>query len=221
MRPQRNVDVIFSVDSSADNPDTFWPNGTSLVATYERFSSGGDTTFRNGTSFPAVPDVNTFVNLGLNTRPTFFGCNDSAEINAQTPLVVYIPNHPYVYMSNVSTFDMTYNMTERNAIITNGYDVATMGNGTLDSTWPTCAGCAVLIRSLQRSGTDIPDVCQQCMRDFCWNGTRSSDTPAPLNYTYALANQVIDVKSAGEALSASGWTAVVVAAASGFAMAML
>lgn len=220
VRSQRNVDIIFSIDSSADDPNTFWPNGTSMVATYERFNQGDDT-IANGTRFPAVPDVNTFVNLGLNTRPTFFGCNDSAEINAQTPLVVYIPNHPYVYYSNVSTFDMTYNMSERNAIITNGYDVATMGNGTLDSTWPTCVGCAVLHRSLLRTGTDIPDVCQQCLRDFCWNGTVNSDTPPPFNPTYALANQAINVQSAGIALSASAWTAVVVAAASGFAMAML
>lgn len=63
IQPNRGVDVIFAVDSSADTPYN-WPNATSLVATYER-SLGN---FANGTHFPPVPDQNTIINLGLNTR---------------------------------------------------------------------------------------------------------------------------------------------------------
>ena len=54
------------------------------------------------------------------------------------PLVVYLPNSPYSYYSNVSTFQLEYKNAERNGIVQNGYNVATMGNGTLDATWPTC-----------------------------------------------------------------------------------
>ncbi|KAJ4167409.1 Lysophospholipase 1 [Fusarium falciforme] len=72
---ERQVDVIFAVDGSADTT-THWPNGTALVATYQR-SSGGISTQNN--EFPKVPDQNTFVNLGLNKRPTF-----SVAIQAQT-----------------------------------------------------------------------------------------------------------------------------------------
>lgn len=212
IEPRRNVDVIFAIDSSADIPvggssSANWPNGTSMVATYERYS--GNNSLANGTQFPAVPDVNTFVNLGLNNRPHFFGCNSSAEINSDTPLIIYIPNAPYVFNSNVSTFQLSYNMSERNAIINNGYDVATQGNGTLDSQWPTCVGCAIIQRSLERTGTTVPDVCQTCLRNYCWNGTRDSSTPPPYTPTFAL--QETSIKKSGSArigLTAPGATAI-------------
>ncbi|KAH7327419.1 lysophospholipase catalytic domain-containing protein [Rhexocercosporidium sp. MPI-PUGE-AT-0058] len=169
IQPQRAVDVIFAVDSSYDT--TYgWPNGTSLVATYERSLNA---TIENGTAFPSIPDQNTFVNLGLNNRPTFFGCN-SSNMTGPAPIVVYIPNAPYITLSNVSTFDPEYNNTQRNLIIQNGYEVATLGNGTLDAQWPTCMACAVLSRSLERTGTTVPSVCNSCFERYCWNGTTDS-----------------------------------------------
>lgn len=178
IQPDRRVDVIFAVDSSADTvaPSAAgWPNGTSLVATYQRSLN---VIMENGTVFPSIPDQNTFVNLGLNTRPTFFGC-DTSNLTGPAPLIVYIPNHPYVYNSNVSTFTLSYNNTERNAIIENGYDVVTMANGTVDKQWPTCVGCAILSRSFNRTGTTVPEVCTQCFDRYCWNGTINSTTPNP------------------------------------------
>lgn len=189
IQPTRFVDVIFAVDSSADT-DSFWPNGASLVATYERSRNK----ISNGTSFPAVPDINTFLNLGLNARPTFFGCN-SSNTTGPTPLVVYIPNAPYVYLSNVSTFDPAYNNSERDAIVANGYAVATLGNGTVDSQWPACVGCAILSRSLGRTKTSVPEVCQQCFNRYCWNGTVNSTSPAP--YQPKVVLTAINVKSSG------------------------
>jgi lysophospholipase len=178
IQPFRHVDVVFAMDSSADTiaPHALnWPNGTSLGATYARSLNES---MQNGTAFPAVPDTNTFVNLGLNTRPSFFGC-DPGNLTGPAPLIVYIPNFPYTYNSNVSTFQMSYNNTERNAIIQNGYNVATMGNGTRDAQWPTCVGCAVLSRSWDRTGTRVPDVCRQCFDRYCWDGTVNTTTPAP------------------------------------------
>jgi len=179
IQPERAVDVIFAVDSSADTaapqPAANWPNGTSLVATYERqFLPIG-----NGTVFPSIPDQQTFVNLGLNNRPTFFGC-DASNMTGVSPLVVYLPNAPYSYLSNVTTFDPEYNDTERNAIINNGYNVATMGNGTSDAQWPTCVGCAILSRSFGRTNTPVPDVCNACFRRYCWDGTLNTTAA---NYT--------------------------------------
>lgn len=130
------------------------------------------------TAFPAVPDVNTFVNLGLNTRPTFFGC-DSSNLSSPAPLIVYLPNAPYVYNSNLSTFDLDYNDTERNAMVLNGYNMATQGNGSINDQWPTCVGCAILSRSLERTGTNVPDVCRRCFNRYCWDGTVDSSTPGP------------------------------------------
>lgn len=170
LQPSRAVDVIFAVDSSADTPHN-WPNATALRATYDRSLSP----IANGTLFPPVPDANTFINLGLNSRPTFFGCNPSnfslKPSQSVPPLLVYIPNAPYTAHSNVSTFDPSYTNDERNAIIRNGFDAATQGNGTLDAQWPVCVACAVLSRSLWRSGTPVPAACNDCFSRYCWNGT--------------------------------------------------
>jgi lysophospholipase len=193
IQPGRNVDVIFAVDSSADT--TFnWPNGTALVTTYERSQS--DVSIANGTAFPSIPDVNTMVNLGLNNRPTFFGC-DSSNITSEyiAPLVVYIPNAPYIIRSNVSTFDpQEFNDTFRNVIIENGYDAATMGNGTVNAEWPACVGCAIISRSLERTGSQVPELCAQCFRDFCWDGTLNSTMPA--NYNPPLKLEEVGITSA-------------------------
>lgn len=167
IQPPRAVDVIFAIDSSADTTNN-WPNGSSLVATYERSQNAA---MENGTGFPSIPPTQTFVNLGLNSRPTFFGCNASNFTTAPPPLIVYLPNSPYVYNSNLSTFDPSYNSSERNAVIENGYDVATRGNGTGDSQWPVCVGCALLARSLDRTGTAYPAACNSCFETYCWNGT--------------------------------------------------
>ena len=178
IQPTRNVDVIFAVDSSADTK-YFWPNGASIIATYERSLSN----ISNGTAFPSVPDNNTFVNLGLNQRPTFFGCNSSNFTHSKTipPLVVYLPNSPYNAFSNISTFQLSTNDTQRDAIILNGFNVANMGNGTRDESWSTCVACAILSRSLERTKTQVPQACTRCFSRFCWDGTVNSTLPATYN----------------------------------------
>jgi lysophospholipase len=202
IQPQRNVDVIFAVDSSADTvpPTTSaqnWPNGTSLVATFQRTSN---VTMQNGTAFPYIPDTNTFVNLGLNNRPTFFGCDASNTTGKGiSPIVVYIPNAPYVFQSNTSTFDkLAYSNEERNAMIQNGYDVATMANSTMSGfeDWSTCVGCAVISRSLSRNGENVPDACKQCFTKYCWNGTLASNAPTP--YFPGMKLEALKIKSGVE-----------------------
>lgn len=220
IQPERAVDVIFAIDSSADtvqptNSAENWPNGTSLVATYERTSNE---TMQNGTAFPHIPDQNTFVNLGLNNRPAFFGCNASNSTgDGISPIIVYIPNAPYVFFSNTSTFaKLDYNNSERNAMIQNGYNAATIANGTLGGfeDWPTCVGCAIISRSLERTGQDVPQVCQQCFTKYCWNGTRASDTPEPyfpemkltaLNIQSGVGRFVPNIVGLAVAVAVSGW----------------
>lgn len=241
IQPNRHVDVIFAVDSSADTTDSIpangsapgWPQGISIVDTYERSLSD----IANGTAFPAIPDVNTFFNLGLNNRPTFFGCNAS-NITGQAPLVVYLPSKwklstlpilpkkltstadaPYVYNGNTSTFQMSYNDTERDAIILNAYNGATQGNSSLDAEWPACIGCAVLARSLDRTNTPLPDICTRCFDNYCWNGTTDSSTPAPYVPSFKLTNDVVQVTSgAGSMYSRSVVLAVGTALFAGLTM---
>lgn len=205
IQPARHVDVIFAVDSSADTT-SYWPNGTALVATYQRsLNSSGQA---NGTSFPSIPDQNTFINLGLNTRPTFFGCN-SSNTTHMTPLIVYLPNFPYTYQSNVSTFNPSYNTSQRDSIIFNGYNLATLGNGTKDAQWPACVGCAILSRSLERTRTAVPDVCKQCFSRYCWNGTVDSANPPPYQPGYAL--NITTIKSAASGTRTAGGVVVTIA----------
>lgn len=205
IQPNRNVDVIFAVDSSADTIYN-WPNATALVATYQRSLAD----VANGTAFPSIPDQNTIVNLGLNTHPTFFGCNTSNITDgANVPLLVYIPNSPYITFSNVSTFTLETNNSYRDALILNGMDVATMANGTLDDTWATCVGCAILSRSLERTGTPVPDACTQCFERFCWNGTLDSSEPPP--YEPIPVSGQINIESRATTRSVS-WAAAAVAA---------
>jgi len=188
IQPAREVDVIFAIDSSADT-NYNWPNGSALVSTFQRNTAS----IANGTVFPYVPDTNTMINLGLNHRPTFFGCNASNVTSDYTvPLIVYIPNSPYVTFSNVSTLDLTYNNSQRDAIILNGYNVATMANGTIDTDWPTCVGCAILSRSLDRTRTTVPDACTRCFNKFCWDGTLNSTEPPA--YEPSLALKPVDLR---------------------------
>lgn len=169
----RKVDVVFSVDSSADTNNS-WPDGASPIATYERSIQG----ISNGTGFPVVPGKNTFLNLGLNTKPVFFGC-DSKNTTDESPLIVYLPNFPYSFKSNISTFQMTTEEDERSAIIQNGWNVVTQANATRDKEWPVCVGCAMLARSFERTKTQVPDKCKQCFTRYCWNGTLDEREPAP------------------------------------------
>ena len=145
-------------------------------------------------AFPSIPDENTFFNLGLNNKPTFFGC-DASNLTGPAPLIVYLPNAPYVYNSNISTFDLSFNDTERNDVVLNGYNLATQGNSTVDSQWPTCVGCAILSRSLDRTGTSVPDVCKQCFDKYCWNGTMDSRQPA--EYKPALKLDAVNATTSG------------------------
>lgn len=175
---QRAVDVIFAVDGSADTTYN-WPNGTAMVATSTRLQQAHDPQLFG---FPPVPDYRTFINLGLNRRPTFFGC-DGADAGGGAggggggPLIVYLPNTPYTYNSNVSTFDLSYSPSERDAIVGNAYNVATQANGTVDAAWPACVACAVLARSFARAAAEVPAQCGDCFARYCWNGTTNSSDP--------------------------------------------
>jgi lysophospholipase len=185
---ERAVDVVFAVDSSADT-NFSWPDGQSMQATYERSLEP----ISQGTGFPAAPGRSTFINLGLNARPSFFGC-DSSNVSDPHPLIVYLPNYPYLYQSNITTFTLSLNNSERDAIIQNGWATVTQLNGTRDEQWPVCVGCAMLHRSFERTNTTVPEACAQCFDRYCWNGTIDESDPG--TYAPEIFGQPIDVASA-------------------------
>lgn len=79
----------------------------------------------------------------------------------------------------------------RDAIVLNGYNLATQGNGTLDQDWPACVGCAILSRSFGRTNTTAPAICSRCFDRYCWNGT--VDTRAPAQYMPSMKLKAIKV----------------------------
>lgn len=189
-QPQRKVDVVFAMDNSADT-NSSWPDGASLVATYNRqFGSLG-----NGTHFPYVPDTDTFISNGLVGQPTFFGCNitnltslyvndtkkslgNSSDDGVNVPpVIVYIANSLHSYNGNTSTFKLSYDTDERDQVITNGFNVMSQNNGTLDSEWRACVGCAIVLREQQRRGVTPTEQCQKCFTKYCWDGSTTSSKP--------------------------------------------
>lgn len=193
IQPQRKVDVVFAYDNSADTTQS-WPAGLSLIKTYQRqFLEQA-----NGTIFPHVPDSNTFRNLNLTSRPTFFGCDarnlsslvvlnmtntsDPASSIYDSPLVVYTANRPFSYWANTSTFDMSYDERKKRNMIRNGYEVALRLNGTLDSEWMACVGCAIVRRQQERQNIEQSEQCKRCFERYCWDGTLDTSEPN-VNFT--------------------------------------
>jgi lysophospholipase len=87
----RNVDFILAVDGSADTSHS-WPNGTSTIYTNLRLNTVLESSHQKFPPIPATSD--DFVSMGLNLRPTLFGCDPVSASNPEYPLVLYLPNAP-------------------------------------------------------------------------------------------------------------------------------
>ncbi|KAK9461145.1 lysophospholipase catalytic domain-containing protein [Lipomyces oligophaga] len=201
LQPERGLDIVFALDNSADTSSN-WPNGSSLVSTYQRQF------FRKtNTVMPSVPDTSSFVNLGLIDRPVFFGCNstDFADSDSIPPLLVYLANAPYTYMSNSSTLTLQFVTSQIAGLITNGYNMATQGNSSLYEDWPACIACAIIHREVERRGIAPTSQCQQCLNDFCWNGETEdrSESNSTDNRTYIIGNGVFIPETTSTLLSSS------------------
>lgn len=173
LQKEREVDVIFAFDNSADTQNG-WPNGSALVNTYKRqFTSQG-----SGMSFPPIPTPDEFVQLHLNERPVFFGCdaNDLNDLDHVPPLVIYVPNAYHSFKSNQSTFKLAYNERERLGLIRNGFEATTRGNLTEDARFRACVACAIMRRQQERLVEPLPDECSKCFADYCWNNKASNVT---------------------------------------------
>ncbi|SCU80860.1 LADA_0B09912g1_1 [Lachancea dasiensis] len=173
LQEDRDLDVIFALDNSADTED-YWPAGLSLIATYERQFGPQGKDF----AFPYVPDVDTFVQHGLNSKPTFFGCEASnmTDLTRTPPLIVYMPNNRQSYNSNTSTFKMSYDSAQRMQMFQNGFEAVTRNNLTDDSGFAGCVACAIMKRKQESLNMTLPSECTQCFQDYCWDGKTASSS---------------------------------------------
>jgi lysophospholipase len=197
---ERGVDTIIAIDSSADNV-YHWPNGSSLVQTYEGSLDPGQ---NNTVPFPPVPSIETFINLELNARMTFFGCPNESNPNSSPlegtnpyPMIIYIPNIPVSFQTNTSSFQFVYSNDDVQGFIDNG-----MGQLTHDNSTKTCLACGLMQRTFARRKQQLPTVCQECLDRHCWNGQRNDTKPAIYNppvpparaASAAVATTEIDMK---------------------------
>lgn len=145
------VQVLIVNDNSADTIDNY-PNGTEILTTYQQAQIAGLT------RMPPIPPVSTFVAQGLNKRATFFGCNDPKQLT-----IVYLPNTNYTTNSGIPTSKVRYSVTESDAMVGNGVEIATQGG---DAGWAVCLGCAIVMKT----GQMLPDGCRACFEKYCFNG---------------------------------------------------
>ncbi|KAI5795688.1 lysophospholipase 2 [Geopyxis carbonaria] len=146
LHPARRVDFILAHDAGA------FPDGSALWNTSIAAAAAG-------LPFPPVPRT---VDI---RRPTFFGCPPAP---AAGPLLMYLPNAPWSWWTNTSTFQLRYAASEVAGFLRNGR--ALVSQGGRDPEWPACVACAVLLRERQRRGEDVGDQCRRCFRRYCWDG---------------------------------------------------
>ncbi|ODV80849.1 FabD/lysophospholipase-like protein [Suhomyces tanzawaensis NRRL Y-17324] len=193
----REIDIILAYDLTADVSN--FPNGTTLYHSLKRFHNKNSsfvlpsfhstppnsTTTHIKSVFPEVPSQKQIVKLFLNQRPVFLGCDVAkdypiigelllnstvvAKDEVLPPLIVYTTNADYGYLSNTSTFQLSYTPKEILGMIQNGFNLATSSNS---SFFAVCLTCAIAKRHWDRSnnnGTNIPSTCKRCFETYCWH----------------------------------------------------
>lgn len=207
IQKNRDIDVIFALDTWG-SPSNY-PTGASLIASYNRqFTSQG-----KNSAFPPVPDAEEFVSGGYNKKPVFFGCysEDLTDLNHIPPLVVYLPVADYSY-PNPNLLKLAYSLDERIKVIKNGFESATANNLTNVDGFAGCVGCAILRRSQEKLGLELPEECNKCFEELCYRPPQKAQAlaaiaAAPTPSTTSInSGQIEQIRSSisapsGEALS--------------------
>ncbi|KAE9368889.1 lysophospholipase [Stipitochalara longipes BDJ] len=165
IQPARGVEFIIAWDNNQDAAPYNWNNGTNLYHTYLAANA-------SGIPFPIVPSAPTMINRNYTTRPVFFGCDPllTTTGDANGPIVLYLGNAPYSAYTNYTYSQSSTSPAQMNDIFVNSFNQVTQGNGTLDSEWPVCLGCAAIDRSLAKIGMKRAAQCEKCLNRYCWDG---------------------------------------------------
>ncbi|OLL23350.1 Lysophospholipase 2 [Neolecta irregularis DAH-3] len=155
LQESRNLDAIIAIDSS--NDINGYPNGASVTKT-ALFAATHNLKFAD---VPGSTDL--FIEQGLNKRPVIFGCYASSAESG--PIIIYIPNAEYNFMSGQSTTKFTYSNAERDGMIRNGAVTVTHGG---NEDWDKCMACALSKRAMERNGADLSQ-CDSCFETYCWS----------------------------------------------------
>ncbi|KAF9650395.1 phospholipase B [Thelephora ganbajun] len=172
----RGVDFILAADASADTHDS-WPNGTSPINTILRLNNILPSSHKKFPPIPATPD--DFVSMGLNTRPTLFGCDPASTSNPEYPLVLYLPNAPPLTgekpVSNSNTFKLSYSSHHTHLFLdqvhANTIGGFKPGTNSPDPDWPKCLQCAAVDRGRMKLSPAVPrsEFCTKCFKQYCYD----------------------------------------------------
>ncbi|KAF8919942.1 phospholipase B [Mucidula mucida] len=175
----RNVDVIVTLEASADDPNN-WPNGTAQLNTAQRLS---DQLLASHQQFPPIPQsCDDFVNTGVNARPTFFGC-DPTQKPPEYPMVIYLPQAPPFNgddpIINPATF---LHATFFEQVFSNTISGFVPGTNDADPDYGFCLQCAAIDRARYKASPmiDRSDFCTKCFKQYCYdeaNPPSRSDLP--------------------------------------------
>jgi lysophospholipase len=178
IQPARNTTFILAYEDGPDSLPYGWIIGANLHNTYLAANT-------SDLPFPIIPPVNTLQNRNYTLKPTLFGCdiNLTTTKSADSPIVLYIANAPYSAYTNYTWTGGAgaFDEGQFNEIFVNSFNQVTQGNGTLDSQWTTCLGCAVIERSLEKVGMQRSRQCEECFAEWCWDGTYDERTPVVLD----------------------------------------
>jgi lysophospholipase len=128
-------------------------------------------------TLPYFPSAETFVNDGLNVRPTFFGCNaSSAEVDSGMPMVIYLPNAPVGnggYQTNTTTFQLEYSREETQNFMNSIWETMSRGypeqGQATDPNYKACLACGIVERRRQAANLTRTQTCEQCFDRYCYN----------------------------------------------------
>ncbi|KLO18926.1 FabD/lysophospholipase-like protein, partial [Schizopora paradoxa] len=175
IQPARNLDFIIVSDGSGSELSSGWMNGTNFLNT-DTWAKG------NNLPFPKLPDVNTMLNLKFTTFPTFFGCNEP-----DVPLLLYVADFPYTSFNNFSFLD-DFPSGQEQIIMSNALSTISQDSDRLTANWTSCLACGTVLRSLQKLDMKVPEFCETCFKDHCWQGNSANSAPSFLQPSALLTN---------------------------------
>ncbi|KZF25785.1 hypothetical protein L228DRAFT_266236 [Xylona heveae TC161] len=181
IQPARSPNFIIAWDSSEDAMPYNWDNGTNLYNTYLAANA-------SGIPFPIVPPATTMINKNYTLHPVFFGCNANLTTtkSLNSPIVLYLASAPYTAYTNFSYSQSSESRQQVEEILVNSFNLFTQANGTLDSNWASCIGCAAIDRSLTKVGLNRTAQCSQCFSRYCWDGSYDNRKPSMINPSLLL-----------------------------------
>ncbi len=72
--------------------------------------------------------------------------------------------------------------------MSNALSTISQDSDRLTANWTSCLACGTVLRSLQKLNMDVPEFCNSCFEDHCWQGNSASSPPSFLAPSALLTN---------------------------------